>query len=149
MLQHKAEKGFTLLEVVIALAIITIISGGIFLVVRQSPRRALHNASLQLQADMRYAQRRAIMEGRRFGIEFNTARNRYRIMATNPTEEIRVVYFEGRINLWYTTRTRLDFLPRGTASSGFRIRISNGRYEQQLTATVSGGRIEIFEITIQ
>ncbi|MCL2571431.1 MAG: GspH/FimT family pseudopilin [Defluviitaleaceae bacterium] len=144
----KNRKGFSLLELLIALGIITIVSGGVFLAFRQTPRRALNNASIQLQADLRYAQRRAIQEGRRIGIIFEPAHNRYRIMSTSPTEEIRVVYFQGGVRLRQTIPgARLDFLPRGTASSGFTISLSNGRYWQRLTATVSGGRIEIFDIT--
>jgi len=147
MIRTARSKGFTLLELVIALAVISIISGGVFFAFRPTQQRNLQNASLQLQADLRYAQRRAIIEGRRFGVAFDLTANNYRIVAENPRETIRTVYFQDGVRLRYVTGARLNFLPRGTASSGFRIRLSNGDYWQQLTATVSGGRIRIFEIT--
>ena len=73
--QNPRSGGFTLLELIIALAIIMIAGSGIFLAFRQSNRRALQNASLQLQADLRYIQRRARIEGRNFTIVFEQANN--------------------------------------------------------------------------
>jgi len=140
------KQGFTLLELVIALAVIAIVGATATLAFRPTPRRHLQNASLQLQADLRYTQRRAIMEGRRHGIIFDPWQSRYRIMAFNPMEELRVVYLQNGVTLGSSTHNRLTFTPRGTASSGFSILLSSERYSQRLTATVSGGRIEIFPI---
>ena len=144
---NRKTGGLSLLELLIALAILVIAATGIFFAFRQTDRRVLQNASLMLQADLRYAQRRAMAEGRRVGISFEPARNRYRIMAFDSYEVIRTVYFQDGVRLRHNSGPHLYFLPRGTASSGFRIRLSNGRYWQELTATVSGGRIKIFEIT--
>jgi len=141
------KHGFTLLELIIALGIITIVIGGIFLTLRPSTRRDLENASLTLQADLRYSQRRAIMEGQRIGIHFEPHYNRYSIITGAPERVIRTVYLQNGVNLVETSAPRLMFLPRGTASAGFRITLSNGDYWQRITATVSGGRIHIFDIT--
>ena len=148
----KATAGaFTLIELVIALGIIMLVSGGVFLSLRNTSHRALQNASLELQADLRYAQRRAIMEGRRFGVQFEPTQNRYHIIEQNGRffHVIRTVYFENGVRLRHTTGNRLVFLPRGTSSGGFSINLSNGRYWQRLTATVSGGRIQIHDITTE
>lgn len=143
----KAQNGFTLLELIITLAVIIVVSGSVFLAFRQPDRRVLENASLQLQADLRYAQRRALIGGRQYGVLFEPAHNRYRVMAFFPEEEIRAVYFSDGVRLRFSTEPVLRFHTRGTSTGGFRIRLSNGRYWQELTSTVSGGRIEIFAIT--
>ena len=146
------SRGFTLIELVIALSIIMLVSAGVSIGLRNrnTDRRALQNASLTLQADLRYAQRRAIMEGRRFGVLFEPARNRYHIVARYPVSRperiVRTVYFENGVRLQSTTGTHLMFLPRGTSSGGFTILLSNGSYWQRTTATVSGGRIRVFDI---
>ena len=143
----KARQGFTLIELTITLAVIVIVTGGVFLTFRQPNRRALENASLQLQADIRYAQRRAMIGGRQFDVLFEPAHNRYRVRYLNPIQDIRVVYFTDGVQLRYSTLPRLIFHPRGTPNRGFTITLSNGRYWQDLTVTVSGGRVRIFDAT--
>jgi len=145
----KHSSGITLLELTIALAVCAVVMGVVFILVRgnNSAYRDLENASLVLQADLRYAQRRAMMEGRRVGINFSPAHNRYTILARAPFEEIRTVYLQNGVQLFYATHDELMFLPRGTASSGFSLTLNNGVYWQRITATVSGGRIRVWDIT--
>lgn len=142
-----ANKGLTLLELVIALGLITIVSGGVLMASRGTDRRHLENASLQLQADLRYAQRRAITEGRRYGVVFEPAQNRYHVILDRPVQTIRTVNLPGGVSILETTAPRIVFLPRGTVTEGFTIILQNGRYTQRLTGTVSGGRVRIFDIT--
>jgi len=141
------NKGFTLLELIIVTAVILALSGGVMMHFRGANRRYLQNSSLTLQADLRYAQRRAMMEGRRVGIQFEPRHNRYHIITLNPATILRTVYLENGVELYSTTGSRLMFLPRGTASAGFRIIKHNYPYWQHITATVSGGRIHVFNIT--
>jgi len=140
------KAGLTLIELVLVLGIISIMAVGVFVNVRANERRALENASLALQADLRYAQRRAIMEGRRHGVMFDLRYNRYRIVVDRPRRTIRTVYLPEGITLAEASGPSLMFLPRGTASAGFRVTLSSETYRQELTATVSGGRIRIFEM---
>jgi len=140
------SRGFSLIELAIVLGIITIMSSGIILSVRSDRNRVLENTSLALQADFRYAQRRAIMEGRHYGIAFDVALNRYRIVVGRARQTIRIVYLPNGVYILETSQpSHLMFLPRGTATGGFRVTLTNGTYNQQLTATVSGGRIRIFD----
>ena len=129
------------------LAIFAAVGAVLVMNLRQADHRALNNASLQLQADLRYAQRLAIIEGRRHGIVFDVENNRYRIISTAPERDIRVVYLQNGVRLVETSDDRLMFLPRGTSSGGFRINLGIGSYYQRLTATVSGGRIRVFDIS--
>jgi len=146
------NKGFTLLELLIALAIISIVSGGIFLAFRQSPRHNLESAVLQLQADIRYAQRRAIIEGQRVDVHIDLMENRYRIRLHGPNgiETIRTIYLQNGVSILQTNTVRIEFLPRGTprGESPGTVELINGRYRQYLTIIPSGGRVRIAEVRI-
>ena len=151
---HKTRSGFTLLELIIALAVIMIVTGGVFLALRQPERRHLQNASLQLQADIRYVQRRSIAEGRRFGIRLDRGANNYQVATfcynNNVDEVIRVVNFQNGVRLEYPPRGHnLIFLPRGTISGAggpVSPRLHTTRYFQRITIVPSGGRAEIQDI---
>ena len=140
--------GFTLLELLIALAVIMIVSSGVFMALRTTQRRFLQNAMLTLQADLRYAQRRAVTEGQRIEVIFEPVHNRYRLRAVNTLEEIRIVYLQNGVRL-ITQRTMI-FHPRGTIGNPYRIELQAGnrRYSQQLTTVPSGGRAMISDVTI-
>jgi len=148
----KPTRGFTLLELMVALGILTIVSTGVFVSLRSNEsnteQRNLQNASLALQADLRYVQRRAIMEGQSYRILFEIFNNRYHIQInTTPRQTIRIIYFQDGVRLTHMTlRNELTFYPRGTISNATTITLINGRYQQQLTTTVSGGRAQIGDI---
>ena len=148
---QKLTKGFTLLELVIVLGILTIVSTGVFVSIRSDERnseqRNLQNASLALQADIRYAQRRSITEGRRHGVEFRIIDNFYSIVLDTPRETIRVIHLQNNVRLLNTGGvTSIMFYPRGTTSRSFTILLQTARYEQSLTIIPSSGRVEISEI---
>jgi len=151
----KMKSGFTLIELVLVLGIITIISAGAFMSVQANANRALENASLALQADIRYVQRRSITEGRRYRIAFELENNRYNILLVGPNpsshEVIRTVYLRNGVFLCYinflTSQAeplpRVEFLSRGTISRGGNVRLSNGRYTQTIRVTPTTGRVRI------
>ena len=146
------QKGFTLIELVIVLAIMAILSGTTLATARGIQRRTLNNTSLSIQADLRRAQRLALIEGRRWRVNFDIENNRYFMhpMPRNFGDHVYTVYLPRGVEIDHITapqsRTFLEYLPRGTASSGFGIHLRNGPYLQRLTATVSAGRIAIFDI---
>ena len=144
LLQH--NKGITLLELSVVLAVLLIVSGGVMIGFRQADRRALHHASLQLQADLRYTQRRAIMEGRPFGIVFDVTNNQYRIVSERPARTLRTEAIPNGVLLSETSAPRLMFHPRGTPTAGFRITLAYKGNTQRITASVAGGRIRVFDI---
>lgn len=147
------ECGLTLLELVIVIAIIMVATGVVLIGTRGSNNdyRTLHNAALMLQADMRYAQRRAVMEGQRVEVRFEPTQNRYHLITLSPTTTLRTVYFQNGVNLRSTTYpgNRMWYLPRATTGpQAGTIVLTNGRYWQELTTTVSGGRVEIKPVLI-
>ena len=142
----KQNRGFTIIELLVALALVTIVSSGIFMVFRQTPQQVTLNAALQLQADLRYAQRRAIIEGRRVAVEFDIAAQMYRIVIVNTSEEIRRVYLHNSIRISHNIRGyRIEYLPRGTVSGtgSSTISLTIGLHTEQLTITPATGRVAI------
>ena len=152
---YKNNRGITLLELTIAAALVLIVSGVIFwgMSTRDNDHRALESASTVLQADIRYVQRRAIMEGRRVGIEFDWDNNRYHILietleSTNTNLSFateRTVYLPDGITFHPTRRpnlsnNRLTYTLRGTPSAGTTIRLARSEYQQRITVNLSGGR---------
>ena len=142
----KSTQGLTLIELAVVLGLLAILSGTVFLSLRGNVARDLQNTSYVLQADLRYAQRRAIITGNRHGVIFEVQNNRYHVVQDVPRLVLRTVYLNQGVRFLETSGVQLMFLPRGTASAGFRITLASGGYSQQLTATVSGGRIRIFDV---
>ena len=147
------RRGVTLLEVAVVLAIFTVMGGAVMLGLQQTGRRTLYQASLQLQADMRYVQRRAAVAGRAYGILFELAHNQYRIVyfmgtpsLTAGTRYVRTVALPAGVHLEFVTQQRLWYHPRGTPSSGFRVILRQGNHVQHTTVSVSGGRAYIWPI---
>jgi len=142
----KNRSGFTLLELVIVSALLLVLSGGVVAGMGQRDRRALANASLQLQAELREVQRRATTEGRRVGVTFEPQHNRYRVVSFAPQRSSPNVYIRNRVNIEFVSTGTLVFNPRGTPSAGFRIILEKNGNTQHLTVSVSGGRVLVHDI---
>ncbi len=143
----KTRRGLTLIELTVALAIVSIVSAVAALSVANADRRVLQNASLKLQSDLRYIQRMAMIDGRRWSVMFSD--DFYEVLKSEPsgpmTSVRRVNLTDGVVFVGINTPD-VVYLPRGTVSSGFSVYLGKGRNYQQLTATVSGGRIEVKDI---
>ena len=142
----RRSKGVTLIELTVVLGILAIISGTVMISGVHRQTSALQNASYALQADLRFAQRRAIQAGTRHAVLFDIQGNQYHIIQLAPRETLRTVQLPEGVRIMGTSAPQLAFLPRGTASAGFSVTLTNGIYTQRLTATVSGGRIRIFDM---
>ncbi|MCL2357766.1 MAG: GspH/FimT family pseudopilin [Defluviitaleaceae bacterium] len=140
----RGSAGVSLLELTIVLAIFATVAGAVFIGTSASnaDQRNLQNAAVRLQADMRYAQRRAVTEGQRIGVRFDTVNNRYFIIVTGTNEILRTVYTD--VNLFSVNypQNTVSFLPRGTATPGT-IMLRNGRLQLPITTTLSGGQVRI------
>ena len=145
------------MELVVVIGIIAVLSGTAVFVSRGIQQRSLNNSSLLLQADMRRAQRMALIEGRRWRILFDTANNRYSVHYVQPVlspQSERVwIHLPQNVEFRYVPRASVEFLPRGTlggtafgVGTGFSMSLRNRQYVQQLTVLPVTGRVEIFEI---
>jgi Tfp pilus assembly protein FimT len=143
----KKHNGVTLLELTIAMAVLMVVVGAIFIASDENNNdyRILHNASLSLQADLRFAQRLAVIEGREIGFEFQPARNRYRMIKFSPTEIFDFVYLQNDVEFCdsFLQTFRVTYRPRGTPTNSRTIALTNGIYRQEITIVPSGGRVEI------
>ena len=145
------KAGFTLMELTIALGIMLLLSGTALAAFSGIQRRTLHHASLELQSTLRTAQRLALAEGRRHRVVINEYENWYELRTVLPhfqTELLRRVYFPEGVTITQFNRShenlpRVDYLPRGTATTAFTIRLELGRYSQEMTGTVGGGRVAL------
>jgi prepilin-type N-terminal cleavage/methylation domain-containing protein len=138
--------GLTLIELVVTLAIITIVSGIALGVVNGSRWRNLHNASQVLQADLRRIQRQSIIEGRSYSITFQSERQ-YTI-SPHPLflnrDAAETVDLPTGVRIQFRTRPIITYLPRGTVSAGgYTIRLENGSHTQVITGNGGSGRVEL------
>lgn len=152
------------MEMTITLAVVMIVSGTVFIYARGDNRdyRELQNATSMLQADLRYAQRRAISEGRRIGVWIDERTGTfYHIWASDqPVDEpFRTVHLSGGVEVYAvrglnhsvgsggTAWGRVMYTPRGTLGGrAGTIYLRNGRHTQWITINVAGGRAQYFEI---
>jgi len=148
------RSGFTLVELIIVLGVIAIMWFAASLSTDSLRRYTLNNASLALQADIRYAQQMAVMEGRLWRVDFDSVNNGYTIrrMPNNilDTADYRrevilpkgvTIDFNGRQGLF------LHYTPRGTVYNAGTISLRSGSLIQTSTVVPSAGRVRIFEIT--
>lgn len=146
--------GFTLIELVIVIGIIAIAGASTAAASRGIQRRTLQNASLAIQADMRRAQRMALMEGRRWRVQFEERYNRYSIgpIPRDPNR-LYIMYLPRGVYFEYLPRSSVDYLPRGTlggtgfgTGTGFTMDLRSGRYMQRMTILPVTGRVTVFDI---
>jgi prepilin-type N-terminal cleavage/methylation domain-containing protein len=144
------KSGLTLIELTIVLAVISIITAGaVSMSFGAAERRLLYSTSLKLQADLRYAQRMAIIEGHDFGLTFFAGGYEvYTVDEKNPYKMIDdgVLLPEG-VSFLHNQPLQVHYLPRGTISDGFTVVLRTKHYMQELTGVPSGGRIKIKEMS--
>ena len=146
----KSSSGITLIELTIVMAVMLIVTGVVVTGVNNMPYRHLQNASRRLQADMRYAQRRAIIEGREVVVSFSPRDNRYTVGTPGNIEVFQRVYFRNGVQIGRPDLSNafvVNYTPRGTVGNSTEIMLYNGELSQRLTVLVASGRVEIFPIT--
>ena len=147
------KKGFTLVELVIVAGIVAFIGATTVAVSSNLQRRTLENAALALQADMRRAQRMAMLEGIRWRVEFCLENNSYTIRSMTRDANRYVVYLPNGVVFEYFPRAFVDYLPRGTlgggggfgTGTGFSMTLRNGRHTQRMTVLPVTGRIALVD----
>ena len=150
---RESKKGISLLELVIALGILSILGATAFGAAQGIQRRNLTNASLILQAEIRRAQRMSVIEGRQWRLIFDVEYNRYSVgylrsaaAILDTSTERQWVYLPSGVE-FRDVPASVGFLPRGTLSgSGFTMHLQSRQYSQRLTIHPISGRVNIFDI---
>ncbi|MCL2049594.1 MAG: GspH/FimT family protein [Defluviitaleaceae bacterium] len=150
--ERKAKSGLTLLELTIALSLLMVFLGMILIntSANNNEERILNNAARVLQADLRYAQRRAIMEGKRYGICFKDGDSYHLvtdIVRSSYDTTIRTVELPDGVEASINTSSNfINYLPRGTISGGATVTLTLDKWKQRITLSPSSGRATINEI---
>ena len=140
-------RGFTLLEVLVALALVTILAAisvphwGTLL-----PTYRLRSAARQLRADLSRIKMQAVSETARLRLVFSASRysvEKYDGATYQPIGDDRSL--PKGIDIRSTTRSSLGFTPRGTATpgTGGTVKICNSKEAGTNVVVSSTGRIRI------
>jgi len=147
------KNGFTLAELIIVLGVITIMWLAASLYADGLRRHTLNNASLALQADIRYAQQMAVMEGRVWRVDFDSVSNSYTIrrMPNNildTADYYREVILPRGVTIDFngTRGLFLHYTPKGTVHNAGTISLRSGSLLQRSTVVPSAGRVRVLEI---
>lgn len=130
-----------------------IISAGLSGAGARSEQRALYNACLQLQSDVREARQRAVLEGVSYTVYFQVDLNRYQMYKASASfkKDIdKTVYLENGVtyNDSYgfggvtVPGQTLTFTPCGTVSgSSGSVYLKAGKFSQSVTVLPDSGRV--------
>jgi type II secretory pathway pseudopilin PulG len=139
----RGEGGFTVIEVIISLAVSVILLG---VVANPQPRRQqreLYAASLQLQSDIRLAQQNALLQGKTYSMAFYSNYYDMGVSLASPTE--RRSYGDGVvINTHKRSLDEITFTKRGTPNGmGGTVSLMCGAYTQDITILPGTGRVTV------
>ncbi|MCL1998260.1 MAG: GspH/FimT family protein [Turicibacter sp.] len=139
------NSGFTLLELVLVLGLISVITVTAITLDRNHDRRVLERAAITLQSDLQFIQRMSVAEGRRWRIEFDRMNGSYTIFPAGYVEEKRTVFLPSGVIFGEGSGVMpnaTEYLPRGTVSGAGTIHLVNGTSSKSLTITPNTGRIQ-------
>lgn len=143
----KSAQGLTLIELVIVLALMVILSHTALISLALVDRQNLNQACMQLKADLRYAQRLAIMENRRYRVDFDVKRNKYVILYKENSDDIfvKTVEMSGGVRLVSTSNlyNSVTYTSMGTTGDPCTITLRNDTYMAQLTVNLGVGRVKL------
>jgi prepilin-type N-terminal cleavage/methylation domain-containing protein len=141
------SKGVTLIELVMVLAVLSIVLGVARMSVTGNSLRELRAACNELQADLRYAQRQAVIEGRKYQVVFDKLQNSYKVLRDDGdlglTYVVKDRVFDKDIVLVGTTAVNswVSYTTRGTTGDACTITLRNSEYSADMTVNLGSGRV--------
>ena len=148
-----ANKGFSLVELIIVLSISLIMMSVASFIPDNNEKRELNKVALQIQNDLRLAQRLAIFTGKNYRVTFDTNNDLYMIRMQDDSvfggyKTIKTVNIQDNIDLFYANingSTSVTYTPLGSTGNACTITLMSKSYMLQLTINVGSGRIDIKE----
>ena len=123
-------RGFSLIELILVLAVLGVALAFALPQVRGSYRNFQVSAFLsEMDKNIRYAQYRSVMEGKRYVLKYDPSAHTYRFLREKrersrvnwvPAEGSfgRVKKIPGFISLWFRDKQKIFFLPNGEITEG-------------------------------
>ena len=146
--QH--ESGITLMETIIALAISMILAASLIRPGINKNKRELYNACLQLQSEIRFAQKAALLGATVCRIHILEDYCQVVLSGSSYMEVEKKNFPDGITAQHDLSRTYIEFTPRGTVSGAITVTMkSPSGYQQKVTVLPVTGRVSIAEATQQ
>jgi len=141
----KSSKGVTLIELIIVLAIMTTILGFVTLSPSFLSKQRINQASWQIKSDLRYAQRIAISENRKYVVLFDLENNLYYLYPENDLDNKKTINLPNGVYLndINSSSNKVIYTGTGTTSTPCTITIENESYKVQLTVNLGAGRVDV------
>lgn len=150
------EKGFTFIEVIIVMLIISILSVLTIPEFRVIERYRLKSQAEMLVKDLRYTQRLAMSQNTNFYFKLLKNDNGYLIRKGNSlTDKTKIVYMKHNIkfssnsqnNIKYTSKGIPSNPNDGTIGSGGTIYLVSQNYKIKITVMPITGKVKAYDIT--
>ncbi|NLM12259.1 MAG: prepilin-type N-terminal cleavage/methylation domain-containing protein [Epulopiscium sp.] len=145
----KKENGFTLIELIIVVSMISLMSCIIVPSFHLLERVALKQAAQELKMNIQYTQKRAIQDNKRHWLRFYDSQNLYIISSNvfdSPLKKIQLSPDIKMKEIVFSTSKEIKFTEKGTTGSGGHLYLQSKNFKVKLTVMPGTGRVKIFEI---
>lgn len=140
------NNGFTLVELVISFSITVIMFGIVTVSFIPIERYRLIQSAYILRTDLRYCQKNAIEEKRRYGISIDVNNNLYYILRADDEGLLRKISQVKLEHAIQTNTNSIAFTPQGTVNGAGTITLRGKFYYLEITINVGCGRVKIGQI---
>lgn len=143
------ENGFTVIELIIVVSLLSFLSCIVIPSFHLAERAALKQAALELKTNIRYTQKRAIQDNKRYWLRFYDSQNLYTISSNvfgSPLKKIQLSPAIQMKEIVFSTPKEIKFTEKGTTGSGGHLFLKTKNFKVKITVRPGTGRVRIFDI---